>query len=92
MRRSVKFPVQPFGFDGVADASEASQSWLVFCLYSAGTIYKRRSAYFRQPPRFATALCTSPFTTIVRSDKDTKELRRAILEVVWNCPNIVTQI
>ena len=24
--------------------------------------------------------------------KDSKELRRAILEVVWNCPNIVTQV
>lgn len=24
--------------------------------------------------------------------KDSRELRRAILEVVWNCPNIVTQI
>lgn len=24
--------------------------------------------------------------------KDSKDLRRAILEVLWNCPNIVTQI
>ncbi len=24
--------------------------------------------------------------------KDSRELRRAILEVVWNCPNIATQI
>lgn len=29
---------------------------------------------------------------VVELIKDSKELRRAILEVVWNCPNIVTQI
>jgi len=29
---------------------------------------------------------------VVELIKDSRELRRAILEVVWNCPNIVTQI
>ena len=29
---------------------------------------------------------------VVELIKDSKELRRAILEVVWNCPNIVTQV
>lgn len=29
---------------------------------------------------------------VVELVKDSRELRRAILEVVWNCPNIVTQI
>lgn len=29
---------------------------------------------------------------LVELIKDSRELRRAILEVVWNCPNIVTQI
>ena len=29
---------------------------------------------------------------VVELIKDSKELRRAILVVVWNCPNIVTQI
>ncbi len=29
---------------------------------------------------------------VVELIKDSRELRRAILEVVWNCPNIVTQV
>lgn len=29
---------------------------------------------------------------LVELIKDSRELRRAILKVVWNCPNIVTQI
>ncbi len=29
---------------------------------------------------------------LVELIKDSRELRRAILEVVWNCPNIVTRI
>ena len=29
---------------------------------------------------------------LVELIKDDRELRRAILEVVWSCPNIVTQI
>jgi len=29
---------------------------------------------------------------VVELIKDSCELRRAILEVVWNCPNIVTQV
>ena len=29
---------------------------------------------------------------VVALIKDSSELRRAILEVVWNCPNIVTQV
>ena len=29
---------------------------------------------------------------VVELIKDSRELRRAILEVVWNCPNIVMQI
>jgi hypothetical protein len=29
---------------------------------------------------------------VVELIEDSKELRRAILEVVWNCPNIVTQV
>jgi len=29
---------------------------------------------------------------VVELFKDSRELRRAILEVVWNCPSIVTQI
>jgi hypothetical protein len=29
---------------------------------------------------------------VVELIKDNCELRRAILEVVWNCPNIVTQV
>jgi len=29
---------------------------------------------------------------VVELIKDSRELRRAILEVMWNCPNIVTQI
>ena len=29
---------------------------------------------------------------LVELIKDSRGLRRAILEVVWNCPNIVTQI
>ena len=29
---------------------------------------------------------------LVELIKDRRELQRAILEVVWNCPNIVTQI
>ena len=29
---------------------------------------------------------------LVELVKDSRELQRAILEVVWNCPNIVTQI
>ena len=31
-------------------------------------------------------------TVLVELIKDDRELQRAILEVVWNCPNIVTQI
>ena len=29
---------------------------------------------------------------VVELIKDSSELRRVILEVVWNCPNIVTQV
>ena len=29
---------------------------------------------------------------VIELIKDSRELRRAILEVVWNCPNIVTKI
>ena len=29
---------------------------------------------------------------VVELIKDSRKLQRAILEVVWNCPNIVTQI
>lgn len=29
---------------------------------------------------------------VVALIKDSRELRRAILEVVWNCPNMVTQV
>ena len=29
---------------------------------------------------------------VVELIKDSRELRRAILEVVWNCPNIVTRV
>ncbi len=29
---------------------------------------------------------------VVELIKDSRELRKAILEVIWNCPNIVTQV
>ncbi|MHC4582051.1 MAG: hypothetical protein ACYS14_11390 [Planctomycetota bacterium] len=38
-------------------------------------------------------ICTEELAKVLAElVKDSQELRRAILEVVWNCPNIVTRI
>lgn len=57
----------------------------------AGILYRDQHTRNREKVRKAVGE-DALAKVVVELIKDSQELRRAILEVVWNCPNIVTQV